>query len=42
MTDLTNQWYQAIRITNDRETDDEETLQQSSLSNSHSSVQRGV
>ncbi|XP_059053884.1 sodium/hydrogen exchanger 8 [Achroia grisella] len=42
MTDLTNQWYQAIRITNDRETDEEESLQQSSLSNSHSSLQRGV
>ncbi|KAG6459459.1 sodium/hydrogen exchanger 8 [Manduca sexta] len=42
MTDLTNQWYQAIRISNDRETDEEESLQQSSLSNSHSSLQRGV
>ncbi|XP_013190837.1 sodium/hydrogen exchanger 8 [Amyelois transitella] len=42
MTDLTNQWYQAIRVTNDRETDEEESLQQSSLSNSHASLQRGV
>ncbi|KAM3966330.1 LOW QUALITY PROTEIN: na[+]/H[+] hydrogen exchanger 1 [Aphomia sociella] len=42
MTDLTNQWYQAIRISNDRETDEEESLQQSSLSNSRSSLQRGV
>ncbi|XP_028165585.1 sodium/hydrogen exchanger 8 [Ostrinia furnacalis] len=42
MTDLTNQWYQAIRITNDRETDEEESLQPSSLSNSRSSLQRGV
>ncbi|GBP67441.1 hypothetical protein EVAR_49335_1 [Eumeta japonica] len=42
MTDLTNQWYQAIRISNDRETDEEESLAQSSLSNSRSSLQRGV
>ncbi|PZC84212.1 hypothetical protein B5X24_HaOG205407 [Helicoverpa armigera] len=42
MTDLTNQWYQAIKISNDRETDEEESLQQSSHSNSHSSLQRGV
>ncbi|XP_026730762.1 sodium/hydrogen exchanger 8 [Trichoplusia ni] len=42
MTDLTNQWYQAIKISNDRETDEEESLQQSSLTNSHSSLQRGV
>lgn len=42
MTDLTNQWYQAIRITNDRETDEEESLQPNSLSNSRSSLQRGV
>ncbi|XP_061715199.1 sodium/hydrogen exchanger 8 [Cydia pomonella] len=42
MTDLTNQWYQAIRITNDRETDEEDILPQSSLSNSNSSLQRGV
>ncbi|KAJ0178298.1 hypothetical protein K1T71_006121 [Dendrolimus kikuchii] len=42
MTDLTNQWYQAIRISNDRETDEEESLQQSSHSNSHNSLQRGV
>ncbi|XP_073947222.1 na[+]/H[+] hydrogen exchanger 1 [Choristoneura fumiferana] len=41
MTDLTNQWYQAIRISNDRETDEEEILPQS-LSNSHSGLQRGV
>ncbi|XP_053606159.1 sodium/hydrogen exchanger 8 isoform X1 [Plodia interpunctella] len=41
MTDLTNQWYQAIRVTNDRETDEEEILP-SSLSNSHTSLQRGV
>ncbi|KPJ07161.1 Sodium/hydrogen exchanger 8 [Papilio machaon] len=41
MTDLTNQWYQAIRISNDHDTDEEES-QQTSLSNSHSSIQRGV
>ncbi|CAG4950224.1 unnamed protein product [Colias eurytheme] len=42
MTDLTNQWYQAIRISNDHDTDEEESIQQSSLSNSRSSLQRGV
>ncbi|RVE46194.1 hypothetical protein evm_009152 [Chilo suppressalis] len=42
MTDLTNQWYQAIRITNDRETDEDDSLEPSSLSNSRSSLQRGV
>ncbi|KAJ8716118.1 hypothetical protein PYW08_013403 [Mythimna loreyi] len=42
MTDLTNQWYQAIKISNDRETDEEESLQQSSHSNSQISLQRGV
>ncbi|CAG9793860.1 unnamed protein product [Diatraea saccharalis] len=42
MTDLTNQWYQAIRISNDRETDEDESLEPSSLSNSRSSLQRGV
>ncbi|XP_026316720.1 sodium/hydrogen exchanger 8 [Hyposmocoma kahamanoa] len=41
MTDLTNQWYQAIRISNDHETDEEESLQTSSLSSSHN-LQRGV
>ncbi|CAK1556254.1 unnamed protein product [Leptosia nina] len=40
MTDLTNQWYQAIRISNDNDTDEEEILQQGSLSNSRSSLQR--
>lgn len=42
MTDLTNQWYQAIRISNDHDTDEDESLQPSSLSNSHTSLQRGV
>ncbi|KAH9633764.1 hypothetical protein HF086_002215 [Spodoptera exigua] len=42
MTDLTNQWYQAIKISNDRETDEEESLHQSSHSNSRTSLQRGV
>lgn len=42
MTDLTNQWYQAIRISNDRETDEEEILQQNSLPSSRNSLQRGV
>lgn len=42
MTVLTNQWYQAIKISNDRETDEEESLQQSSHSNSQTSLQRGV
>lgn len=42
MTDLTNQWYQAIRISNDRETDEEENLQQSLHSNSSTNLQRGV
>ncbi|KPI97384.1 PREDICTED: sodium/hydrogen exchanger 8 [Papilio xuthus] len=42
MTDLTNQWYQAIRISNDHDTDEDESLQQTSISNSHSSIQRGV
>ncbi|KAL4707683.1 hypothetical protein ACJJTC_014864 [Scirpophaga incertulas] len=42
MTDLTNQWYQAIRISNDRETDEEESIEPSSLSNSRSTLQRGV
>ncbi|XP_041987876.1 sodium/hydrogen exchanger 8 [Aricia agestis] len=41
MTDLTNQWYQAIRISNDHDTDEDE-LQTSSMSNSHTSLQRGV
>ncbi|CAH1638702.1 unnamed protein product [Spodoptera littoralis] len=42
MTDLTNQWYQAIKISNDRETDEEESLHQSSHTNSRTSLQRGV
>lgn len=42
MTDLTNQWYQAIRISNDRETDEEDILPQTSHSNSINSLQRGV
>lgn len=41
MTDLTNQWYQAIRITNDRDTDDEENSQPS-LSGSQVTLQRTV
>ncbi|XP_049874070.1 sodium/hydrogen exchanger 8 [Pectinophora gossypiella] len=42
MTDLTNQWYQAIRISNDRDTDEEEILPTNSHSNSLNSLQRGV
>lgn len=42
MTDLTNQWYQAIRISNDRETDEEDNVAQVSMSTSRSSLQRGV
>ncbi|XP_026499293.2 sodium/hydrogen exchanger 8 [Vanessa tameamea] len=42
MTDLTNQWYQAIRISNDHETDEDESLQANSLSNSQTNLQRGV
>ncbi|XP_022124736.2 sodium/hydrogen exchanger 8 [Pieris rapae] len=41
MTDLTNQWYQAIRISNDHDTDEEE-LQQNSSNNSQSSLQRVI
>ncbi|XP_050664343.1 sodium/hydrogen exchanger 8 [Leptidea sinapis] len=42
MTDLTNQWYQAIRISNDHDTDEDEILQNSSNSNSLASLQRNV